>query len=98
MKYLVLNCLFCLTLVPLWPTIRQLNRAALCGALVVVCVLTAVFDPILVAVHIIDYDQRAILGLKVFGAPIEDFFYAAYAVLCTSALWEKLGGHTNGRS
>ena len=55
--------------------------------LVVLLVLTAVFDSIIVWAGIVGYDPQKILGLYVGFAPIEDFFYAILAVIIVPALW-----------
>ena len=63
--------------------------------LVVLLLLTAVFDNVLVGLSIVDYDPARISGVLVGVAPVEDFAYAVAAVLLLPAVWELLG--TPGR-
>ena len=87
--YLVLNLLTALLLFPVILFAKiQWRRAA--KALLILFILTAVFDPVLVSSHIVSYNPRSILGLRVFGAPIEDFFYALVAAFLVPAIWHIL--------
>lgn len=56
--------------------------------LLVLFVTTAVFDSLIVASHIVDYDQGLITGVRIGAAPIEDFFYAFVAALLVPTVWE----------
>ncbi len=58
-------------------------------------VLTAVFDNLIILADIVDYDPRLILGLFVYKAPVEDFFYAILAVILVPSLWNRFGGEKN---
>ncbi|WP_345474057.1 lycopene cyclase domain-containing protein [Glutamicibacter ectropisis] len=49
--------------------------------------LTAVFDNLMIAAGLFDYGSHALSGVRVGLAPIEDFFYAACAVLLVPGLW-----------
>ena len=60
-------------------------------ALGVVVLLTAVFDNVLIAAGIIDYDRSGMSGLTVGLAPIEDFAYAIAAAIGLPSLWVLLG-------
>ena len=55
--------------------------------LVVLIILTAVFDNLIIMLSIVDYDPSKILGLKVMNAPIEDFMYTLLAVIMVPAFW-----------
>ena len=68
---------------------RMLEWRRLLIVLAVVVMLTALFDPILVRLGLIDYDYSRTLGLDWFGAPIEDFAYAVVAALFVPYLWER---------
>lgn len=59
--------------------------------LVIVLALTTIFDPIIIALDIVGYDTSKLIGLFIFGAPIEDFFYALYAACIVPLIWIKLG-------
>ena len=91
MTYLILNLLFLITLIMFLPTsFRKLPKAwwLTLGGIVV---LTAIFDPIIIYLNIVDYDPSKLLGIYFFGAPIEDFFYALYAVCIVPLVWNRLG-------
>ena len=64
--------------------------------LAIIVALTAIFDPIIIALGIVDYDPSKILGILWFGAPIEDFFYALYAVTIVPMIWNRLGERRRG--
>jgi len=56
--------------------------------LVILTLLTAVFDSIIIWAGIVGYDTQKILGIYVGLAPIEDFFYAILAVILVPTLWK----------
>jgi lycopene cyclase domain-containing protein len=69
---------------------RQLSRQnvwAVCVALVVVLLLSAVFDNVMIGVGLVAYDPARISGLKIGLAPIEDFAYPVAVALLLPALW-----------
>lgn len=90
MTYLVLNLLFLLTLIFFLPRKFRKPSKAWWATLAIIFALTAIFDPILVTLDIVAYDPSKILGLTLFGAPIEDFFYAIYAVILIPLVWKFL--------
>ena len=61
--------------------------------LVVLLVLTAVFDSVMIAAGIFSYDPAKILGLRLGLAPIEDFMYTILVVIMVPAIWKWLGGN-----
>jgi lycopene cyclase domain-containing protein len=69
---------------------RRVLLPAIVG-LVVLVVLTAVFDNVIVGTGIVAYDDTRILGLRVGVAPVEDFAYCVVAALALPALWVLLG-------
>jgi lycopene cyclase domain-containing protein len=91
MTYIVLNLLFLLTAILFLPKKLSKPRRAFWITLLVVIVLTAMFDPIIIALDIVDYDTSKTLGITWFGAPVEDFFYAVYSVIIVPLIWHKLG-------
>ncbi|HYO40690.1 MAG TPA: lycopene cyclase domain-containing protein [Nocardioidaceae bacterium] len=60
-------------------------------AAVVLCVLTALFDSLMIAADLFRYDTSALLGARVLLVPVEDFAWPVAAVLLLPALWELLG-------
>ena len=65
------------------------NRA-MTITLAVLLATTAIFDSLIVAMGIVQYDAAQILGVTVGAAPVEDFFYAALAALLVPATWNTL--------
>lgn len=57
--------------------------------LAILCVLTAVFDSIIIGLDIVRYYPEHILGIYIGKAPIEDFAYSLVAVGLVPALWCK---------
>lgn len=52
--------------------------------------LTAVFDNVMIAVGLVDYDPTRISGAFLGIAPLEDFAYAIAAVVLLPSLWVLL--------
>ncbi|TFD51215.1 lycopene cyclase domain-containing protein [Cryobacterium frigoriphilum] len=79
---------------------RGLGRgAASVGvALLIVLLLTAVFDTVMIAAGLFTYDPALISGLTIGLAPIEDFAYPIAAALLLPALWSLLGGPAPART
>lgn len=72
-------------------TLRRLPLGPLALSAVALVALTAVFDNVIVGLHIVEYDDAKILGLLVPLAPIEDFAYALGAILLVPTVWTLLG-------
>jgi lycopene cyclase domain-containing protein len=56
-------------------------------ALIVVLLMTAVFDNIMIAIGLFGYNPDAISGAFLGLAPLEDFAYAVAAVVLLPGLW-----------
>ncbi|MFM9877602.1 MAG: lycopene cyclase domain-containing protein [Rhodoglobus sp.] len=69
---------------------RTPNWRAVGLTALVVLVMTAVFDNVMISVGLVAYNPAAISGVFVGVAPIEDFAYAAAAVVGLPALWALL--------
>lgn len=95
--YLVMNLVFLLSLIMFLPRTLSKPTRAFWMTLGGLLVLTAIFDPVIIALGVVGYNEAAILGIKLFGAPIEDFFYAVYAACIVPLLWNKLGEKTDVR-
>ncbi|MTB89419.1 lycopene cyclase domain-containing protein [Aeromicrobium senzhongii] len=52
----------------------------------VLCVLTAVFDSIMIAADLFRFDESSLIGIHVGLAPIEDFAWPIAATVLVSAL------------
>ena len=59
--------------------------------LVVVLVMTAVFDNVMIAVGLVGYDVSTTSGVLIGVAPIEDFAYAIAVVVLLPSLWTLTG-------
>ena len=55
--------------------------------LLVLLVLTAIFDSLIIATGIVAYNTDHIIGVYIGKAPIEDFFYTIAVVPLSIALW-----------
>lgn len=53
----------------------------------ILLVLTAVFDNVIISLNIVGYEPSKLLGVYIYRAPVEDFFYALLAVYLVPALW-----------
>lgn len=76
---------------------RTPNRhpfARIAVTLVVVLVMTAIFDNIMIAVGLFGYNPDAISGAFLGLAPLEDFAYAIAAAVLLPGLWLLLPGRT----
>ena len=91
MIYLILNLAFLLTLIMFLPRKFGKPSKAWWLTLAIVVGLTAIFDPIIIALGIVAYNPDTLIGLYWFGAPIEDFFYAIYAVIAVPLAWQRIG-------
>ncbi|GAA4623880.1 lycopene cyclase domain-containing protein [Cellulomonas oligotrophica] len=78
-------------LVVAWPTLRRMRGWPVLWTVLHLCVLTAVFDTIMIAADLYVFDPDKILGVHVLGAPVEDFAYAVAAGVAVPVLWTVLG-------
>lgn len=51
--------------------------------------MTAVFDSLIIILHLVNYNRAHILGLFIGSAPIEDFSYTLTAAILIPLLWEQ---------
>lgn len=89
--YLLVNLVFLALVISLLSIrVRRPTRRVLI-ALLILLVLTAVFDSLIIYFGIVGYDTSKILGIYVGQAPVEDFFYAILALIIVANVWERLG-------
>ena len=74
-----------------WPALRRLRGGPLTGTIVALCLLTLVFDTAMIGAGLYVYAPDKILGVHVWGAPIEDFAYPIAAAVAMPVLWTVLG-------
>lgn len=70
---------------------RLLRRKAFWVTYAIVLFFQFVFNGILTGFDIVRYDDRAILGPRLFWAPIEDIAFGFAMVTSTLAVWVALG-------
>jgi len=74
-----------------WPVLRRLRAVPILLTVLVLCVLTAVFDTLMIAADLYVFDPDKILGVRIWGAPLEDFAYAIAAAVGMPVLWVFFG-------
>jgi len=80
------------------PVLRRLRPGPLVWGALLLVALTVVFDTLMIAADLYVFDPDLILGVYVWGAPVEDFAYALAASMLMPALWTWLGRRDPGRS
>lgn len=73
-----------------WRVLRRLRPGPVVGGALVLCLLTVVFDTLMIAADLYVFDEDKILGVYLWGAPLEDFAYAIAAALAMPVLWTVL--------
>lgn len=90
MTYLLLNLVFIAIALLLLRIKPRFPSRPWWYTLLVLLILTAVFDSIIVGLDIVSYDTSKTLGILLGNAPVEDFFYAVLACIIVPALWTGL--------
>lgn len=90
MTYLLISLPFLLLALVLWivrrdSAPRQLAVTAI--IMVVLLVLTAVFDNLMIWAKLVGYGDAQRLGWQIGLVPIEDFFYIIFVALIVPAFW-----------
>jgi lycopene cyclase domain-containing protein len=86
--YLIMNLVFLAFIVIMFLKYVKKPTKAWWVTLVILFVLTTIFDSIIIWANIVGYDPQKILGLYVGMAPIEDFFYAILAIIIVPTFWD----------
>ena len=55
--------------------------------LVVMLILTAIFDNMIIGFGLVDYDAALISGIRIGVAPVEDFAYTVLAMIVVPVVW-----------
>lgn len=93
MRYLWLNgIVLALMIASLRLTRARPSKRAVRKTMLVLLVLTAIFDSLIVWSGIVAYYPGHYLGVMIGYAPIEDFAYTIGAVLLAAGLWEYFDG------
>jgi lycopene cyclase domain-containing protein len=80
------------------PVLRRLRPLPLVAGALLLVVLTVVFDTLMIAADLYVFDPDLILGVYLWGAPVEDLAYALAASMLLPALWTWLGRRSAPRS
>ncbi|MBS3182324.1 lycopene cyclase domain-containing protein [Leucobacter manosquensis] len=72
------------------PAVARRQWAATGIAIVVLAILTAVFDSLMIAADLFSYGHGRTLGPTVGLVPVEDFSYPVTVALLAPALWTRL--------
>jgi lycopene cyclase domain-containing protein len=73
-----------------WLMRRWINWRFLVPASIFMIAMTAIFDNVIIASGIVDYDYERTLGLIIWLAPIEDFAYTLVALVLLPSLFNWL--------
>jgi len=93
MIYLLLNLAFMLiAFVGLNVFVRRTPWPKLLRTLLVMLLVTLVFDNLIIGLGIVDYDISKLSGVYLGLAPIEDFAYTVVSVFMVASIWHKLNG------
>ena len=91
MNYLALNVVFMLMAFVILNVIVRRSPWRLIGwTLLAMVLVTLVFDNVIVAMGIVDYDLKKICGVLLGLVPIEDFAYTIVSVLAVSSIWHLM--------
>jgi len=91
MNYLALNVVFMLMAFVILNVIVRKSPWKLIGwTLFAMCLVTLVFDNVIVGLGIVDYDLTKISGVLLGLVPIEDFAYTIVSVLAVSSIWHLM--------
>ncbi|TBN58097.1 lycopene cyclase domain-containing protein [Glaciihabitans arcticus] len=94
MTYWMLNAVFLAVVAAVVVAVLLERRSprwtSVAVVLVVVLLMTALFDNIMIGVGLVGYDESRISGALVGIAPLEDFAYAVAAVVLLPTLWALL--------
>lgn len=88
-EYVILGLVFmAIVAMIIFATYRKISWRRILFVMAIVVFATAIFDSLIIAADIVRYDHASILGIYVWRAPIEDFFYAIAVSLLIPILWE----------
>ncbi len=89
--YALVNLVFMVPAAFIYARATSSEQRRYAVTLLILLVLTLIFDNAIIAAGIVDYDPARISGLKLGLAPIEDFDYAVVAAIVIPWIWTRLG-------
>ncbi len=90
LTYLIINVVFTAVAgVFVWPQLAALKARPWLASLLVVGLMTLVFDNLIVGLQIVGYNPALISGIRLGYAPIEDFGYLVTGSFLIPALWQR---------
>lgn len=95
LTYFLINIIFMLAVITVMTILKIPIIKRWYIALIPLLLLTAIFDPLIIYFNIVGYDVDKTLGLRWFGAPIEDFMYSIMAIVMVPSLWNYF--HRKGK-
>ena len=90
--YLIINLIVIVVAAVVFTKWLRRPSKACAVTLLILVLLTAIFDNVIIGAGIVNYNPHKILGVKIGLAPIEDFMYPLLAVIIIPALWRLFGG------
>lgn len=72
-----------------WGALRFNKTMAI--VIVMLLIMTAIFDSLIITFDLCAYNPDHILGIYIIKAPVEDFFYSIAAGVVIPNIWHKLG-------
>ena len=91
MNYLALNVTFMFIAFVILNVINRRSPWKVIGwSLLVMLLVTFIFDNVIIGLDVVAYDPDKISGILLGLAPIEDFAYTVVAVLAVASIWHKL--------
>lgn len=92
LTYLLINVAFtAVALLLLLPKLATLKARPWITSLLIVGVMTLVFDNLIVGLQIVGYNPALISGIRLGYAPLEDFGYLVTGSFLVPALWQRFG-------
>lgn len=70
--------------------LRGRTAVVMLTTLIVLCVLTVVFDSLIISAGFVEYGAGALSGIRLWHAPVEDLSYVLAGVLLLPGLWRDL--------
>ncbi len=77
---------------------RRAHIGAIAATIVVLFILTAVFDTVMIATGLFHYSPEHLLGVHIGLAPLEDFTYPLAGAVLLPTLWAALRARRRSRA